>query len=85
MKSASVSAQKYQNLFKKVLKKENANDSDIGRYIKVFHENTSLKKEMAQPALQVFGGWFEGIWKNFWFWQVLGGAQAISGFIIFTL
>ena len=32
---------------------------------------------MAQPALQVFGGWFEGI-------QLLGGAQAISVLTIFT-
>ena len=31
---------------------------------------------MAQPALQVFGGWFEGIQKAFWFWQVLGVAQS---------
>ena len=25
-------------------------------------------KKLAQPALQVFGGWFEGIQKDFWFW-----------------
>ena len=26
-------------------------------------------KKLAQPALQVFGGCFEGIQKDFWFWQ----------------
>ena len=32
-------------------------------YVRVFHENMFSKKKMAQPALQVFGGYFEGIQK----------------------
>ena len=45
-------------------------------YIRVSHENMFFKKKMAQPAPQVFGGCFEGIQKDFLFWQVLRGAQA---------
>ena len=35
-------------------------------------------KKLTQPALQIFGGCFEGIQKDFWFWQFSGGAQVIS-------
>ena len=35
------------------------------------------QQKMAQPILQVFGDYFEGIQKNFWFWQVSEGAQVI--------
>ena len=42
-------------------------------------------KKSAQPALQVFGGCFEGIQKDFSFWQLLGGAQVISVLTCFTL
>ena len=34
-------------------------------------------RKLAQAALQVFGGCFEGIQKEFWFWQLLGVAIAI--------
>ena len=35
-------------------------------YIRVFHENMFIKQKMAQPAPQVFGGYFEGIQKDFY-------------------
>ena len=34
-----------------------------------------LENQKAQPIPVVFGGWFEGSQKDFWFEQVLGGAQ----------
>ena len=34
-----------------------------------------LENKKAQPIPVVFGGWFEGSQKDFWFWQVLWGAQ----------
>ena len=43
---------------------------------RVFPKTCFWWKIMAQPAMQVFGGCFEGIQKDFWFWQVLRGAQA---------
>ena len=47
-------------------------------YIRVSHKNMLLmKKKLAQAALQIFGGCFEGIQKEFWFWQLLGVAIAI--------
>ena len=34
-------------------------------YTRVSHENMFLKKKMAQPAPQGFGGYFEGIQRIF--------------------
>ena len=34
-----------------------------------------FKNQWVQPILMVFGGWLEGSQKDFWFGQVLGGAQ----------
>ena len=34
-----------------------------------------LKIKKTQPIFGYFGGWFEGFQKDFWFEQVLGGAQ----------
>ena len=34
-----------------------------------FTKTCFLWKKMAQPALQVFGSWFEGIQKDFWFYK----------------
>ena len=42
-------------------------------------------KGMAQPALQVFGGCFEVIQKEFWFWQLLVGVQVISVLSFFIM
>ena len=53
----------------------------IGCFAKTFFR----WEKLAQPALQVFGGCFEGIQKDFWFWQVLRGAQVISVLTCFTL
>ena len=35
--------------------------------LRCFTKTCFLRNKMAQPALQVFGGWFEGIQKDFWF------------------
>ena len=40
---------------------------------------------MAQPALQVFGGCFEGIPKDFYVDKVIGGAQVISVLTFFYI
>ena len=34
-----------------------------------------FENKKVQPIFVVFGGWFKGSQKDFWFGQVLGGAQ----------
>ena len=50
----------------------------------VFQKTCFWINKMAQPSLQVFGVWFEGIQKDFWFQKVLGSAQATYRVIFLT-
>ena len=40
-------------------------EDETKRWSRVFHENMFLMKKLAQPTLQVFGGFFEGTQKDF--------------------
>ena len=51
---------------------------------RVSQKKTLFDERMAQTAVQVFGGWFEGNQRDFLFWQVLVGVQDISVLPIFT-
>ena len=44
-------------------------------YIRVSQRNMFFENKKVQPIFVVFGGWFKGSQKDFWFGQVLGGAQ----------
>ena len=39
-----------------------------------------FENKKVQPIFVVFGGWFKGSLKDFWFGQVLGGAQDCQKF-----
>ena len=58
----------------------------IWLYRRVSHQNMLFfNNKKKQPILQVFGGWFEGIQTDFWFWRGLEGAKVISALIFFKL
>ena len=47
----------------------------VGSLVTILILHGFFENQNSQPIPVVFGGWFEGSQKDFWFGQVLGGAQ----------